>query len=204
MDARTRALFREKMFTYVTTAFSASGAHGLDHVMRVTSLAERIGRTEGADLDILIPAALFHDIARPVEKKDGTPHEEKGAEMAELFLTGIHYDESLIPPIVHAIRTHRFRSDKKPGTLEAKILSDADKLDAMGATGIARTFMRAGEHNGVIQDAIDHIHEKLLKLNDHLYTQTAMEMAQHRHNFVSFFVKSLEEELSVCDSSPLV
>jgi uncharacterized protein len=73
----------------------------------------------------------------------------------------------------------------------------------MGATGIARTFMRAGEHNGEMQDAIDHIHEKLLKLNDYLYTKTAMEIAQRRHELLVFFVRCLEEELSFSDPSPV-
>jgi uncharacterized protein len=99
MDERTRAQYRDKIYAYVKTAFSASGSHGFDHVMRVTSLCEFIGSMEHADMDILIPAALFHDIARPLEKKNGTPHEEEGAKVAELFLVSIHYDEHLIPPI---------------------------------------------------------------------------------------------------------
>jgi len=198
-----RELHLQKIHTYVKSAFSASGSHGFDHVMRVTCLCEMIGKKEHANMDILIPAALFHDIARPLEKKDGTPHEEEGAKIAESFLSSIHYEPALIPPIAGAIRTHRYRSDQKPKTPEAKILSDADKLDAMGATGIARTFMRAGEHNGEMQDAIEHIHEKLLKLNDHLYTKTATEIAQRRHDLLEYFVRSLEEELSIPDPSPV-
>lgn len=196
MDERTRAEQREKIYAYVKNAFSASGSHGFDHVMRVTRLCEIIGREEDVNMDILIPAALFHDIARPLEEKNGTPHEEKGAKIAELFLTAIHYDGALIPQITHAISTHRYRSDKKPETIEAKVLSDADKLDAMGATGIARTFMRAGEHNGEMQDALFHIHDKLLKLNNHMYTKTSVDLAQGRHDVLVYFVRNLEEELS--------
>ena len=92
--------------------------------------------------------------------------------MAERYLRSIRYDEERIPEITHAIRTHRYRSGKEPETLEARILSDADKLDAMGAVGIARTFIRAGEHHGEIRDAIDHMHKKLLNLNGLMYTKT--------------------------------
>ena len=111
-------------------------------------MCERIGREEHADMAVLIPAALLHDIARPLEKEHGIPHELEGARMAEAFLVSIRYDARCIPEITHAIRTHRYRSAEKPETLEARILSDADKLDALGAIGIARTFMRAGEHGG--------------------------------------------------------
>ncbi len=199
MDQRTREIHQQKIYRYVKSAFSASGSHGFDHIMRVTRLCEIIGIRENADMDILIPAALFHDIARPLEEKDGTPHEEEGAKIAVSFLSSIQYEPALIPGITHAIRTHRYRSDKWPKTPEAKILSDADKLDAMGATGIARTFMRAGEHHGEMQDAIDHIHEKLLKLNDHLYTKTATDIAQQRHELLVYFIRNLEEELILPD-----
>jgi len=203
MDERTRAGQREKITAYVKDTLSASGSHGFDHVMRVTRLCELIGRNEQADMDILVPAALFHDIARPLEEKDGTPHEEEGAKTAGRFLSSLGYDPALIVPITNAIRTHRYRSDNKPETLEAKILADADKLDSMGATGIARTFMQAGERGGDMQGALDHIHDKLLKLNDHLHTKTAREIGRQRQELLLYFTRNLEYELSLPDSSPV-
>ena len=113
---------------YVRTVLDKPGSHGYDHVERVTAMCQRIGREEHADPAILIPAALLHDIARPLEKERGIPHELEGARMAEEFLRSIHYEDRCIPPIVHAIRTHRFRSEERPATSEAKILSDADKI----------------------------------------------------------------------------
>jgi uncharacterized protein len=184
---------------YIKGAFNQQGSHGMDHVLRVEYLCEVIGKEENADMKVLIPAALFHDIARPAETKKGMPHEEVGARMAERYLRSIRYDEERIQKITHAIRTHRYRSIAKPETLEARILSDADKLDAMGAVGIARTFIRAGEHNGDIGDAMDHIHDKLLNLKDLMYTGTAKRLAEERHRFLCMFMETLTDEITLPD-----
>ncbi|MDD3111910.1 MAG: HD domain-containing protein, partial [Methanofollis liminatans] len=162
--------------------------------LRVTRLCEEIGRAEGADMRILIPAALFHDIARPIEEETGVPHEEEGARIAEEYLGSIGYDAGRIPAIVHAIRTHRYSTGANPETLEAKILSDADKLDAMGAVGIARAFLQAGERGGGIEDAADHIHEKLLNLRGLISTGAAAAIADRRHALLQGFADALEEE----------
>jgi len=184
---------------YVTGVFSQPGSHGLDHVLRVEYLYELIGKEEKAEMEVLLPAALFHDIARPTERETGMPHEEAGAQIAERYLRSIQYDEERVLKISHAIRTHRYRSSKKPETLEARILSDADKLDAMGAVGIARTFIRAGEHQGEIRDGISHIHDKLLNLNGLMYTETARQLAKERHRFLREFLEKLEGEIALSD-----
>lgn len=181
---------------YVMTQLQASGSHGFDHTARVTRLCRSIGVREGADMAILIPAALFHDIARPLEEETGIPHEEQGAEMAEAYLQSIQYPGDMIHSICHAIRVHRYSSGIAPETPEAEILSDADKLDAMGATGIARTFMQAGEEGSGIPGAVAHFHLKLLKLKDRMYTETAREMAEERHAFLLAFLRELEREES--------
>lgn len=184
----------ETIHNYVRSVLNRPGSHGLDHVERVTVLCEVLGREEQADLRILLPAALLHDIARPREKECGLPHEQEGARIAGEYLASIGYDPARIPAIAAAIRTHRFRSAEKPVTLEARILSDADKLDALGAVGIARTFMRAGEHGTTMTDAIDHFHEKLLKLTDLMYTKTAQRMARERQAFLLSFLDRFREE----------
>ena len=182
---------------YVHEVLGPSGSHGLDHIERVTAMCERIGRIEHADMAVLIPAALLHDIARPLEAAQGIPHEQEGARMAELFLSALPYPAGSIPAIAHAIRAHRFRSTETPATLEARILSDADKLDAMGAVGIARTFMRAGEHQGTIDDAVRHFDEKLLNLSGLMYTGTGRTIANERHALLSRFRAALNEEMDV-------
>jgi len=189
MDEETAA-----MLDYVRTALRESGAHGFDHTGRVVRLCERIGAREGADMAVLIPAALFHDIARPLEEETGVPHEEEGARIAAAYLRSVRCPEQRIPAIVHAIRAHRYSTGIDPETLEARVLSDADNLDAMGAVGIARTFIRAGEHGGGIADATAHFHDKLLNLRDLMYTKTAREIAAERHALLIAFLAALEEE----------
>lgn len=188
-----------KIRDHIREVFDQPGSHGLDHVLRVVYLCEVIGKSEGADMRVLLPAAYFHDIARPVEEERGIPHEEAGAQMAEAYLRSIGYEEECIPGITHAIRTHRYSSGKEPETLEARVLSDADKLDAIGAVGIARTFIRAGEHHGEIRDAIDHMHTKLLNLNSLMYTKTAKTLAEDRHRFLCMFAETLADEITLPD-----
>ena len=181
---------------YVRQALHEPGSHGFDHTLRVTRVCEIIGQQERADMQILIPAALFHDIARPLEKKTGVSHEEEGARIAGEYLSESRYPPDCIPLVMHAIRAHRFRSELVPETLEAKILSDADKLDAIGAVGIARTFISAGERQGDIADGLDHIDEKLLKLKDMMYTRTGKMMAEKRHLVLASFVRTIHDEMN--------
>lgn len=182
------------MLDYVRTALRESGAHGFDHTGRVVRLCERIGAREGADMAVLIPAALFHDIARPLEEETGVPHEEEGARIAAAYLRSVRCPEDRIAAIVHAIRAHRYSTGIAPETLEARVLSDADNLDAMGAVGIARTFLQAGKRGGGIADAAAHFHEKLLNLRGRMYTESAREIAQERHALLVAFLAALEEE----------
>jgi uncharacterized protein len=189
----------EAIRRHVAGVLGPAGSHGMDHTERVTRMCRIIGEAEHADMDILIPAALLHDIARPLEKEKGLPHEIEGARMAEEFLLATGYDRTLIPAITAAIRTHRFSTEDEPKAPEAKILSDADKLDAMGAVGIGRTFMRAGEHGADIDDAIFHFHDKLLKLKSRMYTETGQKIARERHAFLVTFLAALEGERESTD-----
>jgi len=186
-----------KVRIFVMDRLGVHGAHGLDHTIRVTAVCERIGRNEGADMKVLISSALLHDIARPLEETQGIPHEQEGARIAEEFLASISYSPLQIQRVVHAILAHRYRSTKVPETLEAMILSDADKIDAMGAVGIARAFMTAGERSGEMQDAMHHIDEKLLKLKALMYTKTGQEIAHERHQFLERF-----REIYIIETSP--
>lgn len=187
----------EQIRRYAGSVLGRAGSHGMDHTERVFSLCRTIGEREQADMQILLPAALLHDIARPREKETGLPHETEGARMAAEFLGSIGYDATLVSAIAAAIRSHRFSTGQEPEGLEAKILSDADKLDAMGAVGIARTFIRAGEHDGGIDDAVSHFHEKLFKLADCMYTATGRRMAKERHAVLETYLASLKQEREI-------
>ncbi|PKL61474.1 MAG: phosphohydrolase [Methanomicrobiales archaeon HGW-Methanomicrobiales-2] len=183
------------MLDHVRTALPESGAHGFDHTLRVVRLAEEIGDREGADMAVLLPAAVFPGHPRPPQEGTGAPHEEEGARMAESYLRSVRYPEYQIPAIVHAIRAHRYSSGIAPKTLEARVLSDADNLDAMGAVGIARTFIQSGAQGTGIPDAAGHVHDKLLNLKDRMYTESGRSIAEERHAFLLAFLDTLEGEM---------
>lgn len=120
-------------------------AHDVEHVYRVLYLALEIGETEsGVNGDVLVAACLLHDIGRPEQFRDPSLcHAQAGAEKAYRFLLEHGFAEDFSAHVRDCVRTHRFRSGDPPGTVEARILYDADKLDVTGAIGMARTFFYA-------------------------------------------------------------
>ena len=185
-------------------------AHGFDHVLRVLTLAERIGQAEGANLEIVRAAALLHDVARADEESDGACHAWTGAQRAREILQG-HPPEK-VEAVAQAIATHRFREKSTPQTLEAQVLYDADKLDAIGAIGVARAYAISGQkgrrlwgsvladYQGEIQDTPEHtaVHEfvfKLSRLKETLFTPTAKAIAEERHRYMVEFFARLEREV---------
>ncbi len=181
-------------------------AHAFDHVLRVLALAERIACAEGADLMVVRTAALLHDIER-----NSPDHHLRGAERARSVLAG--WPAPFVEAVAHAIAAHRFRAGPAPETLEAQCLFDADKLDAMGAVGVARAFAYGGQQgqrlwaplasidpDGPELDPPDYtpVHEfvrKLARLPDRLYTATARQIAAERHAFMLTFYQRLEAEV---------
>lgn len=186
-------------------------AHDFDHVLRVLALAERIEAAEGADLEILRAAVLLHDIARGHEE-EGIDHAQASAEKAKRILREKAWEEERIERVAEAILSHRFRAGPAPESLEAKILYDADKLDAIGAIGVARAYAVAGKRGQRLwaalddvgedlaqENATDHtpVHEfrkKLSKLVETLHTQMAKKIAAERHRFMEDFFRRLEAE----------
>lgn len=200
-------------------------AHDLDHVLRVYNLCKRLAEHEAeVDMNVLVPAALLHDIARIVEDDDSSgevDHAVLGAEKAEGILERLGYEKEVIKRIKHCIIAHRFRSGYNPETIEAMILFDADKLDVIGAIGIARSFMVAGQHgeklfreipleeyikenvgeNGRIKDNSKHainleFELKLKKIPHRLYTQKAKEIALRRISYMEEFFSTLRDEVN--------
>jgi uncharacterized protein len=187
MDEEMLARLREE----VRMQAPPFGTHGFEHVDRVFDACLHIGLVEKADLDILLPAALLHDIAREEEN-----HAQAGAEKAKPILHRYDQPEKTIEAITAAIASHSFSGKKPPETLEAKILSDADKLDALGAIGVYRTAEYSGEHARPIEDFVAHFHEKLLKLEGLLFTEEANRMARGRTQYMKDFLVQLGKELS--------
>ena len=193
--------------------------HGFDHILRVYHMAERLAQAEGADVEIVRAAALLHD-AQP---SGGTPDESEAvrvdhhlvsAHFAESILRREGWTEEKIAAVVHSIRAHRFRDNlEQPSTLEAQVLFDADKLDAIGAIGVARAVAYAAQHgqpafsepssqfllNGVLQPGEAHTayHEyvyKLSHLKSRLFTRTACLIAEERDAFMTAFFERLRLE----------
>ena len=184
-------------------------AHDFDHVLRVLVLAERIGQAEGADMEIVRVATLLHDVARAEEERTGACHAKVGAERARQILAG--HPAAKVEAVAQAIASHRFRDEVVPQTLEAKVLYDADKLDAMGAIGVARAYALAGRRSQRLwartpsgslaeSQSADYtpVHEftfKLSQLKEALYTATARKIAEERHRYMVQFFARLEEEV---------
>jgi len=184
-------------------------AHDFDHVLRVLVLAERIGQAEGAAMEIVRAATLLHDVARAEEERSGTCHARVGAERARQILADHPADK--VEAVAQAIASHRFRDEVVPQTLEAKVLYDADKLDAIGAIGIARAYALAGRCGQRLwaetpagslaeSQSTDYtpVHEftfKLSRLKDTLFTATARRIAEERHRYLVEFFARLEEEV---------
>ena len=190
----------------------ARGSHDWDHTVRVHCLCRRIAIAEGADLLVAESAAYLHDIGRADQDRAGGKlcHAEQGAAMARTLLSGITVDAERLENIIHCIATHRFRRGAPPETLEAKVLFDADKLDAIGAIGVARAFLFAGEtgarlHSPEVDVARAPAYSiddtgyreyvvKLSKIRDRMLTPAGRRLADDRHRFMTdFFNRFLEE-----------
>ncbi len=200
MDKNFLEMLRKKILPF----FGKGGCHSFDHTERVFRLATLIAEKEGADLEIVQTAALLHDIARKKESCGEVEcHAEHGAKDAEKILLETNFDKIKILPVVYCILVHRFRKGLVPKTLEGKVLQDADRLDTLGAIGIARAFSYGGKRNRSLHSpvkiglpsGINHFREKILKINpNQFHTKTAQNIAKHRYEFTEQFVKEFLDE----------
>jgi uncharacterized protein len=208
------------------TDFTGDPVHGFDHVLRVYRMAERLALTEGADVEIVRAAALLHDanLGRPAaihsqSTREGLgehrlAHQSDAAEFAWQVLEAEGWSDERIAAVQHCIRSHRFReSSETPRTLEAQILFDADKLDAIGAIGAARAiayaacagqpiyeepsalFIRTGKREKNERHSAYHEYLfKLVRLKNRMYTATARSLAEERHRWMVQFFEQLALE----------
>lgn len=213
----------EPLWKAVESELTSAG-HNLSHVRRVFWLAQTIAQREGDAVNwkILGAAAILHDIARVREDTDPTRsinHAILGAEMAQALLLAQGWASADALWVAECIRSHRFRTNSaKPATLEAKILFDSDKLDCLGAVGIARSFMMAGEYgeplyispnapqeanvtaDGLLQDLAKHAPNveyevKFRKIPANLFTDAAKAIAKERMQVMDDFFVTLAKEL---------
>lgn len=169
-----------------------SGGHDTAHSLRVYKNALEIaGNEPGCDMTVVSLAALLHDV------DDHKLFDHENNENAREFLSNSGVSNEKIEEICSVINSVSFSKNrgKKPETLEGKIVQDADRLDAMGAIGIARTFAYGGEHGRSIEESVMHFHEKLLLLKDEMNTESARKIAESRHAFLEEFLSHYYEEI---------
>jgi uncharacterized protein len=194
------------------SAQSADVAHDLEHIRRVVRNARAIAAAEGGLLEVVIPAAWLHDcIVLPKDSGERASASRLAAEAATAFLKEIEYPAEYLPGIAHAIEAHSFSANIPPETLEAQIVQDADRLDAIGAIGIARCLMLGGAMGKPLYDpveplperrppdesryVIDHFYQKLLRLAEMMTTETGRQEAVRRTAFMRAYLAQLELEV---------
>jgi uncharacterized protein len=188
-------------------------AHDFYHIMRVYKNAKLIGRREGSNMEILLTAVLLHDlVVYPKGSSKSFKSSDESADLAENILLSHGYPQDQINHISSCIRAHSYSKRFVPESLEGRILQDADRLDALGAIGIARTFSVGGSQNRTFYNAndpfcrsdrelddirwtLDHFQAKLLKLKDLMHTGTAKKIAQQRTKFMMLFIRQLQKEI---------
>lgn len=198
---------------FIQSEMSQDLAHDLCHVMRVVSLAKKLCILEGGNIDVVLPAAYLHDcFSFPKNHPQRELSSTKAAEKALSFLKTIDYPSEHFKAIHHAICAHSFSANIPPQTLEAKIVQDADRLDALGAIGVARclqvsTQMGVSLYNEddpfcAVRDpddkrySIDHYHTKLFRLPGMMQTASAKLEAEQRVKFMRNFLNQLGSEIS--------
>jgi len=190
----------------------ADAAHDRAHIERVVTTATRLAREAGARAAVVVPAAWLHDcVVVPKDDPDRGAASAQAADAAERFLKDAGYSAGHIPAIRHAIEAHSYSAGIEPETLEAKVVQDADRLDALGAIGIARCFMVGGALDRPLYDpadpfcddrppddstyTIDHFYEKLLGLAETMQTDAGRAEAERRAAFMRTYLDRLREEI---------
>lgn len=208
LDLKWQPIF-EKLLTQHTTS---DAAHDLEHVRRVVANARKISQSEGANWQTVMPAAWLHDcVTIPKSSPDRILASKLAAEQALRWLEENAWPFGNLDEIFHAIEAHSFSAKIAPRSLEAKVLQDADRLDALGAVGLARTLMLGAEmkrefyeprdpfcKNRLADDSIyslDHLYCKLLTLETTMQTASGKHEAAHRSQFLRSFLTQLESEL---------
>jgi uncharacterized protein len=192
----------------------AEPAHDYQHVLRVASCARFLSAAEGADRTIAESAALLHELFNyPKDHPDSSRSGEVCAARAAEVLRSLDWEEKKIEQVAYCIRVHGFSTGIVPDTLEARVLQDADRLDAIGAIGIARCFATSATMKRPFYDpedplcarrepcdkqfAVDHFYCKLLKIPERLHTCTAKKLAERKMRFMRQFLDELAAEISV-------
>jgi uncharacterized protein len=209
---RSRAEWEKIFEDYLGTTALGDAAHGDDHIKRVVKNAKKLAALEFANLEIVIPAAWLHDcVTVPKSSPQRALASKLCADKASELLTAWEYQADLIPDIAHAIHAHSFSAKIEPKTIEAKVLQDADRLDAIGAIGLTRCLMLGGEmrkpllhsHDPFCESrepddqiyVLDHLYNKLFKLEGMMQTTSGKAEAKKRSGVLYQFIEDLRTEI---------
>jgi uncharacterized protein len=205
-------LWRQSLHSFAKTIYTSSDpAHDMLHIGRVVHWALRLAQVEGADPFIVLPAAYLHDMVN-LAKDD--PRRKEASRLSSAaavdWLTGQGYPAQYLDAVAHAIAAHSFSAGITPETIEAKVVQDADRLDALGAAGIARCFSVNAKFGSIFYHpddfwatsrapddknyAVDHFFVKLFKISETMHTDAARAEAAERVGFMKAFLKQLESE----------
>ncbi len=188
-------------------------AHDFSHALRVCRNARAIGEEEGADLQIVTLAALLHDAGSgPKLREKSAEAERRRLAAVEDLLKRRDMTEDVRDRVLRAVETHSFSKGKKPDSLEAAVLQDADRLDAIGAIGIARVFLTGGALGRPLYNPedpfckerepddgrwnLDHFYRKLLKLEEGMHTGAGRRLARRRGAVLRRYLMDLEDEIT--------
>lgn len=191
---------------------STDPAHDYLHIQRVVNTAKNLCEAEHGDWEVVLPAAYFHDYINVPKNDPRRPYASQlSAEAAIEYLKSVHYPEEKFEAIRHAIEAHSYSAGIKPQTLEARIVQDADRLDSLGAIGIARCFAVTSTlsrpfyseedpwaESRELDDksyGLDHFFQKLFKLVEHLNTDSAKKEGEHRIAFIKTYLEQIKREI---------
>ncbi|HHF2870371.1 TPA: HD domain-containing protein [Vibrio diabolicus] len=198
---------------FMQQEMQVDAAHDISHVQRVVNTAKKLAMEEGADLSIVLPAAYLHDcFTYPKDHPNRKQSSIIAAKKAVAFLESIDYPQQYHDAIAHAIEAHSFSANIRPNTLEAKVVQDADRLDALGAIGVTRCIQVSTEFDAQLYDdkdifaqqrelddkqfTLDHFQTKLFKIAETMNTESARREAQKRKTFMQTYLEQLHDEVT--------
>ncbi|HCG8567092.1 HD domain-containing protein [Vibrio parahaemolyticus] len=205
--------FEPLFLEFMQQEMQVDAAHDIEHVKRVVKTAKQLCDEENADIAIVLPAAYLHDC---FTYPKGHPNREQSsaiaAKKAIAYLESIQYPQHYHDAIAHAIEAHSFSANIRPNTLEAQIVQDADRLDALGAIGVTRCIQVSTHFNAQLyndddmfakerelndkQFTVDHFQTKLFKIVDTMNTESAKLEANKRKAFMQTYLKQLHDEVT--------
>jgi len=210
LDSQWPARFQDLLAEHAIS----DAAHDLEHIRRVVTNARRLTAAENAEWSVVMPAAWLHDcVIVPKSSPDRQQASILAARQAVAWLEELQWPHGRLDEIAHAIEAHSFSAAIAPLTLEAKVVQDADRLDALGAVGLARTLMLGGELKREFYAAVDpfcesrpaddsvytldHLYSKLLTLEGTMQTVSGKIEARQRTEFLRSFLNQLREEIGI-------